>query len=91
MFLLILQPEAAMLTYTFDDGSRYIYDNAYPIMKKYNQPGVVYAISERVADYYDNYIHADQFRKMQDNGWEIGSHSVIEEPHSCPKATKMRA
>ena len=76
LWLSVLQPEAAMLTYTFDDGSCYIYNNAYPVMKKYNQPGVAYAISERVADYYDNYIHADQFREMQGNGWEIGSHSV---------------
>jgi len=72
----VLQPEAAMLTFTFDDGSRSTYATAYPIMKKYNKTGVVYAISRRVADYYDNYIHADQFREMQDNGWEIGSHTV---------------
>ena len=76
LWFLVLQPEAAMLTFTFDDGSRSTYTNAYPIMKKYNKTGVVYAISRRVADYYDNYIHADQFREMQDNGWEIGSHTV---------------
>ncbi|MBW1938543.1 MAG: polysaccharide deacetylase family protein [Deltaproteobacteria bacterium] len=76
LWLSALQPEAAMLTFTFDDGSRSTYATAYPIMKKYNKTGVVYVISRRVADYYDNYIHADQLREMQDDGWEIGSHSV---------------
>jgi len=73
---LMLQSEAAMLSYTFDDGSRYIYENAYPVMQKYKQPGVVYAIAERVENKYDNYINIEQFLEMQDGGWEIGSHSI---------------
>ena len=67
---------ASMLTYTFDDGSRSIYDNAYPILSKYGQQGVVYAISERVINYYDGYITGSQFLQMQSSGWEVGSHSM---------------
>lgn len=65
-----------MLTYAFDDGGRSIYNNAYPILESYNQKGVVYAISERVTDYYETFISHEQLLLMQDNGWEVGSHTV---------------
>lgn len=68
--------QGPMVTYSFDDGSRYIYENAYPIMSKCNQKGVVYAITNRVVDYYEGYINQDQFLELQRSGWEIGSHTV---------------
>ena len=59
---------------TFDDGNRNIYDNAFPIMKEYNFPGVFYIVGNRVNS-GTNITHAPELKEMVDAGWEIGSHS----------------
>jgi peptidoglycan/xylan/chitin deacetylase (PgdA/CDA1 family) len=59
---------------TFDDGNRNIYDNAFPIMKEYNFPGVFYIVGNRVNS-GTNITHAPELKEMVEAGWEIGSHS----------------
>jgi peptidoglycan/xylan/chitin deacetylase (PgdA/CDA1 family) len=59
---------------TFDDGNRNIYDNAFPIMRKYDYPGVFYIVGNRVNS-GTNIAHAPELKEMIDAGWEIGSHS----------------
>ncbi|MFN2237265.1 MAG: polysaccharide deacetylase family protein [Anaerolineales bacterium] len=59
---------------TFDDGNRDIYDNAFPIMRDYDFPGVFYIVGNRVNS-GTNITHAPELREMVEAGWEIGSHS----------------
>jgi peptidoglycan/xylan/chitin deacetylase (PgdA/CDA1 family) len=59
---------------TFDDGNRNIYENAFPVMKMLNFPGVFYIVGNRVNSGTD-IAHVPELREMVDAGWEIGSHS----------------
>jgi peptidoglycan/xylan/chitin deacetylase (PgdA/CDA1 family) len=58
---------------TFDDGNRNIYENAFPIMQKYNFPGVFYIVANRVNS-GTNIAQAPELKEMINAGWEIGSH-----------------
>ena len=59
---------------TFDDGNRNIYENAFPIMREYDFPGVFYIVGNRVNSGTD-IAHAPELKEMVEAGWEIGSHS----------------
>lgn len=59
---------------TFDDGDVDVYENAFPIMKKYGFTGVFYLVSNYLGQ--PNYINVDQVKEMAAAGWEIGSHSM---------------
>ena len=65
--------KAAMLT--FDDGYKSHYDNAFPILKKYNAKGVFFIISSK-PDNDSNYASWNQLKEMAENGQEIASHTV---------------
>lgn len=56
----------------FDDGSDTVYDNAFPIMKKYGIPGTAHVITSLIdtAGYMTTY----QLRELKENGWTIDSH-----------------
>jgi len=58
---------------TFDDGYADAYDNAYPILKKYNIRGIFYIISDRVGD--NEYLSWQQIREMAAGGMIFGSHT----------------
>jgi len=58
---------------TFDDGYSDFYQNAWPIMKKYEMPGVVFVI----ANYHSNdYLTDNQIIELSNSGIEIGSHTL---------------
>ncbi|MFA6422314.1 MAG: polysaccharide deacetylase family protein [Candidatus Buchananbacteria bacterium] len=60
---------------TFDDGYEDFYTNAYPLLKKYNERGVLYVIYE----YMDKpgYITRAQAKEMVESGYvQIGSHTL---------------
>jgi len=59
---------------TFDDGNLNVYENAFPIMKEYDFPGVFYIVGNRVNS-GTNIAHASELKEMVAAGWEIGSHS----------------
>jgi peptidoglycan/xylan/chitin deacetylase (PgdA/CDA1 family) len=58
---------------TFDDGNKDIYQNAYPILQKYNFIATFYIVIQYING--ENMITADQLQELISQGWEIGSHS----------------
>jgi peptidoglycan/xylan/chitin deacetylase (PgdA/CDA1 family) len=67
-----LPPKPILLT--FDDGSETIYENALPMMQRYNFTGVSYIVYNYVG--IRNYMNADQIRALYAAGWEVGSHGL---------------
>ena len=61
---------------TFDDGYTDNYDNALPILKKYNFPATFFVITQFVDDKRPGYMNWDQLEDLAINGMEIGSHSL---------------
>jgi peptidoglycan/xylan/chitin deacetylase (PgdA/CDA1 family)/uncharacterized protein YceK len=57
---------------TFDDGNVDIYQNAFPIMRRFGYPGTFFIVGNRVGS--DGFVSADQLKEMAAAGWEIGSH-----------------
>lgn len=51
---------------TFDDCFVYFYNNAYPLLKKYNQKASIYIICNYVNG--PNYLTTDQIKEMVDSG-----------------------
>lgn len=52
---------------TFDDGYKDNYENAYPILKKYNLKATIFVITDYVS-LYPNYITWDEAKEMQKSG-----------------------
>ncbi|MFH0852737.1 MAG: polysaccharide deacetylase family protein [bacterium] len=70
------QPEA-MITFTFDDGARPIYDNALPILAERGMRAVFFGETGPLNAGESWVITWDEVRKLQNvYGWEIGSHSI---------------
>ena len=67
-----LPPKPIILT--FDDGSETIYENALPIMQRYNFTGVSYIVYNYVGT--RNYMGTDEIRALYTAGWEVGSHGL---------------
>jgi peptidoglycan/xylan/chitin deacetylase (PgdA/CDA1 family) len=85
-------PEKPVLI-TFDDGDIDIYQNAYPIMKKYGFVGTFYIVANRVGA--DQFVNADQLLELYNNGWEIGchgySHQDMSKDHNVIEAEGYKA
>jgi peptidoglycan/xylan/chitin deacetylase (PgdA/CDA1 family) len=64
----------ARIIFSFDDGNIDVYNNAYPIMKKFNCSGVFYIPTALIGN--SGYVTYSQLQEMQSDGWEIGSHST---------------
>jgi peptidoglycan/xylan/chitin deacetylase (PgdA/CDA1 family) len=71
----LLPPRPILLT--FDDGTLSTFNNAFPIMQKYNFTGTTYIIYNYIGA--ENYMNADELHKLVAAGWEIGSHSLSHE------------
>jgi peptidoglycan/xylan/chitin deacetylase (PgdA/CDA1 family) len=80
-----LPPKPILLT--FDDGSETIYENALPIMQRYNFTGASYIVYYYVG--LRNYMNADQLRALYAAGWEIGSHSLSHKDLTTHPARQM--
>lgn len=66
-----------MLTFTFDDGSRPIYDKALPILSNAGLKAVFFGETGPLNAAESWVMTWDEVRKLQDvYGWEIGSHSI---------------
>jgi peptidoglycan/xylan/chitin deacetylase (PgdA/CDA1 family) len=59
---------------TFDDGDEDVYTNAFPIMKGYEFPGILFIVSNWLGS--TNYLGVDEIKEMSSFGWEVGSHST---------------
>ena len=65
-------PEKSVVL-TFDDGLRDQYENALPILKKYNDTATFYIITGSVGK--KSYLTWDMIKKMHAAGMEIGAHT----------------
>lgn len=61
---------------TFDDGYSSIYDNAWPILKKYQWPFTVFINTQHHDDKNAKYMSWKQLQEMAKGGATIGNHSV---------------
>jgi len=71
---------------TFDDAYTSVFENAFPVLDKYNFKATIFVITKFVGDYNKWDYHFKKFRithcnweqikTLQDRGWEIGSHTV---------------
>jgi len=61
---------------TFDDGYLDNYQNAFPILKKYNFVATFFVIAQAIDDFKPGYMTWDQLEEMAIERMEIGSHSV---------------
>lgn len=73
---------SAVTVITFDDGLSSVYENAYPIMKKYGVVGNVAVILDSVGK--DGFMSLEQLQELQSEGWCICSHTM-----SHPDITKL--
>ena len=59
---------------TFDDCFVYFYDNAFPLLKKYNQKATIFIITDYING--ENYLTEDQLKEIADSGLvKIESHT----------------
>jgi len=58
---------------TFDDGYRDVYQNALPVMQRYDYVGTLYVIVDQIG--VGGYLNARQTARLVEQGWELGSHS----------------
>lgn len=65
-----------MVSFSFDDGNRNIYENAFPIFKKYRVVGTLAPIVGAIEDQEDWIVTWPQVREFHKAGWEIASHSM---------------
>ncbi|MDD5355814.1 MAG: polysaccharide deacetylase family protein, partial [Candidatus Omnitrophica bacterium] len=62
---------------TFDDGHMDNYENAYPILKKYNLPATMFVIVDKLSQ--PNFMTIEQIKEMSGSGLvTIGSHTLTE-------------
>lgn len=66
---------------TFDDGDKDQYENAFPILKKYNYPAIFFI--ETITIGKSQWMNFDMMRELLDAGMEIGSHTVTH--YNLPK------
>ncbi|NLD25522.1 polysaccharide deacetylase family protein [Candidatus Dojkabacteria bacterium] len=63
------QPSQKTVMLTFDDSQKSHYESAFPILKKYDIPGVFFVIASR------SFLSPSQIKEMSDYGMDIQSHS----------------
>ncbi len=59
---------------TFDDGRENNFTNAYPILRKYKIPAIMFVIPGHCGQ--DGYLSKSQIKHMSGNGIDIGSHTM---------------
>ncbi len=62
------------IIFTFDDGYKDQYQNAFPLLKKYGFTGTFFVIGNFVNQ--DRYMSAHDIQDMKASGMEIGGHSL---------------
>lgn len=67
--------DGAKVVLTFDHISPSIFDTAAPILREYDYPALLAVVADRVSG-----GEIEQLRDLQEQGWEIGSHSLTKHP-----------
>jgi peptidoglycan/xylan/chitin deacetylase (PgdA/CDA1 family) len=65
-----------LVTFVFDDGFKSIYSRVFPVLNSSLFPGVTAVISLNAVGGYTNYMNITELQTLQENKWEIASHSV---------------
>lgn len=68
-------PEKSVVL-TFDDGYKDNYENAFPVLKKYNFKATIFMITGKIGDSKNGYLTAEQIREMDSRGIRVESHTV---------------
>jgi len=66
-------PDKAVLL-TFDDGFKSIYDKAYPVLKEFGYPGVLFLYTDFIRGQNDA-LRYSEIEEMQKNGMVVESHT----------------
>jgi peptidoglycan/xylan/chitin deacetylase (PgdA/CDA1 family) len=69
------QPERSFVL-TFDDGYFDIYENAFPVLKKFGFNATVFVVAEPVEDSIKGYLSWQQMRELTQNQFTFGSHTL---------------
>ncbi len=72
------------VTITFDDAYLNIYENAFPILKKYNYPFTLFTATVPVDKRYKKFLSWGQINEMANAGATIANHT-LEHGHSVEK------
>lgn len=76
---------------TFDDSWKGVYENAYPIMKKENMVGTLWANRGAVVDEPSEEIMTiPEFDIMYKDNWDVGNHTVSHPDNIGPVSTENR-
>lgn len=62
------------LVLTFDDGYQDAFDMVFPILRKYEMPGIFYLIVNKIGT--PGYLTWDEIVQMQESGMRFGSHTL---------------
>lgn len=60
---------------TIDDAYSTVYDNAWPILKKYGYPFTVFVYTKGVDQGYGDYMNWSQLRELKEQGADLQDHS----------------
>ena len=73
-------PKRMIWTITYDDESRSIHQYGLPVHKEENVPACFYIVPNRIGSEeifnYDVAMNWDELKEFEENGWEIGHHTV---------------
>jgi peptidoglycan/xylan/chitin deacetylase (PgdA/CDA1 family) len=67
-----LPPKPVLLT--FDDGFKSIYEKAYPVVKEFGYPAVLFLYTDFVRGQKDS-VKYPEIEEMRKNGWAVESHT----------------
>jgi peptidoglycan/xylan/chitin deacetylase (PgdA/CDA1 family) len=73
-----MQSSRTKIVITFDDGYRDNYIYAYPVLKKYKFPAMVFLTTDYIGA--TDYLNKDEIREMMDGGISFGAHTATH-PH----------
>ncbi len=85
LFLSSCAPKQAYVSISFDDGWSSIYENAFPILNKYDIPATVFVVTSYIGASKE-FMDWNELLILSRHGkWEIGSHS-----HTHPDLTTLK-
>ena len=63
-----------IICFTFDDGHLNVYENAFPLFKKFGYEATTFLNSGRIGK--SGFVSWDQAHDLYSNNWEIGGHTI---------------